>query len=59
MRGRTGRPAARMNIRALASGPNYTAALDAILADAGIRTVPCRRPGAPHDAIADANAGSD
>ena len=33
MRGRTGRPAARMNIRALPSGPNYTAALDAILTE--------------------------
>jgi hypothetical protein len=59
MRGRTRRPAARMNIRPWPSGPDYTAARGAILADAGIRTVPWRRPGAPHDAIADTNAGCD
>jgi hypothetical protein len=48
-----------MNIRPWPSGPDYTAARGAILADAGIRTVPWRRPGAPHDAIADTNAGCD
>src|ERR1035438_2156433 len=30
-------------------GSNFTAAFDAVLADAGIRTVPCKRPDAPHE----------
>ena len=46
MRGKTGRPATRRNIKTLVlrlahRGSNYTAAFDAVLAGAGIRTVLC------------------
>ena len=49
MRGRTSRPAVRMNIRAWPSGPNYTAARDAILAERRYPDPALQRPHAPHE----------